>query len=53
MALLFLLIALAASLFGFTGIYVAAAEIAQILFFIFVVLFLVSLVTHGVRRMSG
>ena len=43
-ALTFLVIALIAGLLGFTGIYVAAAGIAKILFFVFLVLFVVSLV---------
>jgi len=43
-ALVFLLIALVAAIFGFTGVYVAAAGIAKILFFLFLVLFLVSLI---------
>jgi uncharacterized membrane protein YtjA (UPF0391 family) len=42
-ALVFLIIALVAALFGFTGVYVAAAGIAKILFFLFLVLFVVSL----------
>lgn len=42
-AMIFLVIALVAALFGFTGIYVAAAGIAKILFFLFLILFLVSL----------
>jgi uncharacterized membrane protein YtjA (UPF0391 family) len=46
----FLIIAMVAAVFGFTGIYVAAAEIARILFFIFLVLFVLSLVTGGMRR---
>ena len=33
LALTFLIIALIAGVFGFTGVYVAAASIAQILFF--------------------
>ena len=41
-------IALIAAVLGFTGVAVAAAGIAKILFFIFLVLFLVSLVT-GMR----
>jgi len=49
-SLIFLVVALVAALFGFTGIYVAAAEIARILFFVFLVLFLVSLITGGVSR---
>lgn len=43
-ALVFLLIALVAAVFGFTGVYVAAAGIAKILFFLFLILFLVSLI---------
>ena len=49
-SLIFLIVALVAALFGFTGIYVAAAGIAKILFFVFLVLFIVSLFTGGVRR---
>ncbi len=48
--LVFLVVAMVAAVFGFTGIYVAAAEIARILFFIFVVLFIVSLVAGGLNR---
>jgi uncharacterized membrane protein YtjA (UPF0391 family) len=48
-ALVFLIVALVAAVFGFTGVYAAAAGIAQILFFIFLVLFLVSLVAGGWR----
>lgn len=40
----FLVIALIAALFGFTGIAKGAAEIAKILFYIFLVVFLVTLV---------
>ena len=46
----FLIVAMVAALFGFTGIYLAAAEIAKILFVIFIVLFLVSLVAGGLNR---
>jgi uncharacterized membrane protein YtjA (UPF0391 family) len=35
---------------GFSGVAVAAAGIAKIFFFIFLVLFLVSLVNHLLRR---
>ena len=48
-ALVFLVIALIAGALGFTGIYLAAAGIAKILFFIFVVLFVISLIMHLVR----
>lgn len=46
----FLVVALVAALFGFTGIYAAASGIAQILFFIFIVLFIVSLISGTVSR---
>lgn len=49
-ALMFFLIALLAAIFGFTGIAVATAGIAKILFFLFLVLFLVSLVGGLARR---
>ena len=48
-ALIFLVIALVAGLLGFTGIYVAAAAIAKLLFYIFVVLFLISIIMHLAR----
>jgi len=48
-ALIFLVIALIAAALGFTGVYVAAAGIAKLLFYIFVVLFVVSLVMHLAR----
>jgi uncharacterized membrane protein YtjA (UPF0391 family) len=49
-ALVFLIIALIAGVFGFTGVYLAAAGIAKILFFIFLVLLIVSLLAGGLRR---
>jgi uncharacterized membrane protein YtjA (UPF0391 family) len=49
-ALIFLVIALIAAAFGFGGIAAAATSIAQTLFFIFLVLFLVSLIAGLVRR---
>lgn len=49
-ALLFLIIALIAAAFGFGGIYAAATGIAKILFFVFIVLFVISLIAGGVRR---
>jgi uncharacterized membrane protein YtjA (UPF0391 family) len=45
LALFFLVVSLIAALFGFSGIAVAAAGIARILFFVFLVVFLVLLVT--------
>jgi uncharacterized membrane protein YtjA (UPF0391 family) len=44
LALFFLVVSLVAALFGFTGIAVAAAGIARIFFFIFVVVFLALLI---------
>ena len=41
--LIFLVIALIAAVFGFGGVAAGAAQIGKILFFIFIVLFLVSL----------
>lgn len=49
-ALGFFILALVAALFGFAGIAVAAAGIAKVLFFIFMVLFLFSLIGHLLRR---
>jgi uncharacterized membrane protein YtjA (UPF0391 family) len=49
-AVVFLVIALVAALFGFGGIAAGASSIAQILFFVFLVLFIVSLLAGGFRR---
>ena len=49
-ALGFFIIALIAALLGFTGISVAAAGIAKILFYLFLILFLVTLMGHLLRR---
>lgn len=46
---LFFIIAIVAAVFGFSGIAVAAAGIAKLLFFIFLVLFIVSVLV-GVLR---
>ncbi len=43
-ALVFFVVSLVAALFGFTGIAVATAEIARVLFFIAIVIFLIFLV---------
>ncbi len=48
-ALTFLAIALIAALFGFGGIASASAGIAQILFFVFIALFLVAMVARALR----
>ncbi len=42
-AIIFLVVALVAAVFGFGGVSTAAAGIAKVLFFIFVVLFIISL----------
>jgi uncharacterized membrane protein YtjA (UPF0391 family) len=49
-ALTFLVIALLAALFGFGGIASTATGFAQICFFVFLVLFLVSAGAHIIRR---
>ncbi len=46
----FFIIGLIASLFAFTGVAVAAAEVAKVLFFVFMVLFVVSMILHALRR---
>jgi uncharacterized membrane protein YtjA (UPF0391 family) len=51
-ALVFLIIAIMAGLLGFGVVAFAAAEVARILFFIFLIAFLVSLVAHFARRTS-
>jgi uncharacterized membrane protein YtjA (UPF0391 family) len=48
-ALTFLVVALIAAVLGFTTIAGAAMGVAKILFYVFLVLFLVSLVMHFVR----
>lgn len=49
-ALVFLIIAILAGLLGFGAIAFAAAGLAKILFFLFLILFLVSLFVHVGRR---
>ncbi len=43
-ALIFFLISIVAAVFGFTGISMATADVARILFYIFLVIFVVLLV---------
>jgi uncharacterized membrane protein YtjA (UPF0391 family) len=52
-ALIFLVIALVAALFGFVPIYSGAMTIAKVLFAIFLILFIVSLIMGGIRRPVG
>ena len=49
-AFAFFLVAILAALFGFTGIAVGMAAIAKVLFFLFLVMFVVSLAAGLVRR---
>lgn len=49
-AVIFFIVAIAAGVFGFTGIAASAAGIAKVLFFIFVILFIVSLLFPAGRR---
>jgi uncharacterized membrane protein YtjA (UPF0391 family) len=49
-ALMFLLVAVIAAVFGFTGVAVAAAGIAKLLFFVFLVLFVVTFASHLTGR---
>jgi uncharacterized membrane protein YtjA (UPF0391 family) len=49
-AMVFFVIALIAAVFGFGSIAASAAGIAKILFFVFLVLFIVSLLVGGVQR---
>jgi len=49
-ALIFFVVALTAAVLGFTGIAVAAAGVAKVLFFLFVILFLITLLGHVARR---
>jgi len=49
-ALGFFIFALVAAVLGFTGIAVAAAGIAKILFYLFLILFLITMVSHLLRR---
>ena len=49
-SLTFLIVALVAAVFGFTGVAMATAGAAKTLFVLFLVLFLISLVAGTVRR---
>lgn len=51
-ALSFLLIAIVAAVFGFGGIAATAVDMARVLFFIFLVLFIVSLIAGLLRGRS-
>ncbi|BBK40817.1 UPF0391 membrane protein [Allostella vacuolata] len=49
-ALVFLVVALIAGLLGFGGVAAVSTDIAQILFFIFLVGFVITLLMHAFRR---
>ena len=49
-AAIFFVIAIIAAVFGFGGISAGATEISKVLFFIFVVIFLVTLLMGVMRR---
>ncbi len=49
-AVIFLIIAIVAALFGFAGIANVSTQIAKVLFFIFLILFIVSLIYHFSNR---
>jgi len=51
-ALVFFVVAIIAAVFGFGGIASASAGIAQLLFFIFLALLVISLIVHVVRGRS-
>lgn len=51
-ALTFLLLAIVAAILGFGGIAEASADIAQLLFVVFVVLFFASIIIRSLRRTS-
>lgn len=48
--LLFLVVALLSAVLGFSGVAATSASIAQVLFFVFIVLFLLTLVMGVARR---
>jgi uncharacterized membrane protein YtjA (UPF0391 family) len=53
LAVLFLVIALVAALFGFTSVVGVAYDAARILFFVFIVLAVLSFLGHGSRGRRG
>ncbi len=50
-ALAFLILAIIAGVFGFGGIAIAATDIAVILFYVFLILFLIAIVAGLVGRL--
>ncbi|MCF8059918.1 MAG: DUF1328 domain-containing protein [Bacteriovoracaceae bacterium] len=52
-ALIFFTLSIVTGLFGFTNFAVASAGIAKILFFLFIILFLVSFLIHYTRKIDN
>ena len=50
LVILFLVLALISGLLGFTGVEIVSIEIARVLFGVFLVLFVISLVVQLVRK---
>jgi uncharacterized membrane protein YtjA (UPF0391 family) len=51
-AIIFLVFSLIAGFLGFGGIASVSVDIARILFFVFIVLFLIAAITHALRGRS-
>ncbi len=49
-ALVFLVLAIIAAIFGFSVLAAATAWIAKVLFFIFIAVFVITLISHLLRR---
>ena len=49
-AAIFFVIAIIAAVFGFTGIAAGGAEIAKVLFFVFLLVFVITLIMGMMRR---
>jgi uncharacterized membrane protein YtjA (UPF0391 family) len=49
MALSFLIVALIAAFLGFGGLAAVSVEIARMIFFVFIILFLIAAVSHALR----
>lgn len=49
-SVVFFIVAIVAAVFGFGGIAAGAVDIAKVLFFLFLILFIVSLIFGGLRR---
>lgn len=52
-AVTFFVFALIAALLGFTGIAVATAGMAKILFYVFIVLFIITAISHRSKRRNS